>query len=102
VESYQSLFLKAYYPMEFMVAVINNFGGYYNTEFYVNEARRAGARIHPPCANRSQYLTTIEGIDLYLGFIHIKSLENDIAQSIATERERHGDYLNLEDFCERI
>src|SRR6185437_9750277 len=74
VESYQSFFLKAYYPMEFMVAVINNFGGYYNTEFYVNEAKRAGARIHPPCANRSQYLTIIEGIDIYLGFIHVKSL----------------------------
>jgi len=102
VESYQSLFLKAYYPMEFMVAVINNFGGYYNTEFYVNEARRAGARIHPPCANRSQYLTSIEGIDIYLGFIHVKSLENDIAQGITIEREQHGDYLGLEDFCERI
>jgi len=102
VESYQSLFLKAYYPMEFMVAVINNFGGYYNTEFYVNEARRAGARIHPPCVNRSQYLTTIDGIDIYLGFIHVKSLENDIAQDITIEKEQHGYYLGLEDFCERI
>jgi len=102
VESYQSLFLKAYYPLEFMVGVINNFGGYYNTEFYVNEARRAGANIHAPCANRSAYLTLIEGIDIYLGFIHIKSLETTIAQKIPEEREKNGPFTGLEDFCERI
>jgi DNA-directed DNA polymerase III PolC len=102
VESYQSLFLKAYYPMEFMVAVINNFGGYYNTEFYVNEARRAGAHIHPPSVNRSEYLTIIEGIDIFLGFIHVKSLETTIAERIPEERKLHGNYSSLEDFCERI
>jgi len=102
VESYQSLFLKAYYPLEFMVAVINNFGGYYNTEFYVNEARRAGATIHAPCAARSQYLTIIEGTNIYLGFIHIKSLETTIAEGIPQERDKNGPYTSLEDFCERI
>ena len=44
VESYQSLYLKTYYPLEFMVAVINNFGGFYRTEFYVHEARDAVGR----------------------------------------------------------
>ena len=38
VESYQSLFLKAYYPREYMVATINNYGGFYRTELYVHEA----------------------------------------------------------------
>jgi len=102
VESYQSLYLKAYHPLEFMVAVINNFGGYYNTEFYINEARRAGAIIHPPSVNRSQYLTVIDGIDIFLGFIHVKSLETNIAEAIPEERKKHGEYTCLEDFCERI
>src|SRR5690606_15053813 len=44
VESYQSLYLKTYYPKEFMVAVLNNYGGFYNRKVYVNEARRAGAQ----------------------------------------------------------
>ena len=35
VESFQSLYLKTYYPLEFMVGVINNFGGFYQTEYYV-------------------------------------------------------------------
>ena len=39
IESYQSLYLKAHYPLEFMVGVINNFGGFYKTEFYFHEAR---------------------------------------------------------------
>ncbi len=102
VESYQSLFLKAYYPIEFMVAVINNFGGFYNTEFYINEARRAGARVHPPDVNRSTYLTSVEGIDVFLGFIHLKNLEQNIAEAIPKERNLHGPYLSLEDFSERI
>ena len=88
--------------MEFMVGVINNFGGYYNTEFYVNEARRAGANMNAPCANRSEYLTIIEGIDIFLGFIHIKSLETQLAERIPEERKKNGPYLSLDDFCERL
>ena len=43
VESYQTLFLRAYYPLEYMVAVLNNGGGYYRPEYYVHEARMLGA-----------------------------------------------------------
>ncbi len=57
VESYQSLYLKAYFPLEFMVAVINNFGGFYRTEFYVHEARKAGGWMEAPEINESNYLT---------------------------------------------
>nr|MQY80294.1 PHP domain-containing protein [Bacteroidota bacterium] len=39
VESFQSLYLKAHFPLEFMVAVINNFGGFYRTWVYVHEAK---------------------------------------------------------------
>ncbi|MCB0791316.1 MAG: DNA polymerase III subunit alpha, partial [Flavobacteriales bacterium] len=59
VESYQSLYLKAYHPMEFMVAVANNFGGFYHTEFYLHEARRGGAVIEAPCINRSEELCAL-------------------------------------------
>jgi DNA polymerase-3 subunit alpha len=102
VESYQSLFLKAYYPLEFMVGVINNFGGFYQTEFYFHEARISGATIEPPCVNNSHYLTTISGTVVYMGFIHLKSLETKIAQEIASERERHGPFTTLNNFLRRI
>jgi DNA polymerase-3 subunit alpha len=102
VESYQSLFLKAHYPLEFMVGVINNFGGFYKTEFYFHEARMNGAGIEPPCINHSEYLTTIYGDTIYIGFIHLKGLEIKIAKQVAVERERHGNYQSLVNFMNRI
>ncbi len=101
VESYQSLYLKAHYPLEFMVAVINNFGGFYSTWVYVNEARLAGAHIENPCVNHSEHLTTISGTTIWLGFIHIKDLESGAAAAIPHERERGGPYLSLDDFVTR-
>ncbi|MEY4929503.1 MAG: hypothetical protein RI909_227 [Bacteroidota bacterium] len=101
VESYQSLFLKAHYPLEFMVGVINNFGGFYRTEFYFHEARMNGAQIEPPCVNHSDYLTTIEGNQIYIGFIHLKSLETKIGQHIEAERKKKGSYKSLDNFLRR-
>ena len=102
VESYQSLYLKAYFPLEFMVAVINNFGGFYSTEFYLNEARKWGGRILPPCVNKSERLTTIYGREIYVGFVHLKELERATVEGILTERERRGPFADLDDFCSRV
>ncbi|TRX32759.1 DNA polymerase III subunit alpha [Flavobacterium sp. ZT3R18] len=102
VESYQSLYLKVYYPVEFMVAVINNQGGFYRTEVYVHEARMSGATIHNPCVNKSEYETTVYGIDVYLGLMHLEGLETKTAHAIVTEREEHGEFKSLEDFINRI
>jgi error-prone DNA polymerase len=102
VESYQSLFLKAYYPREFMVGVINNFGGFYKTEFYVHEARMSGAKVNAPCVNRSGYMTCIYGDDIYLGFIHMGGLEEKTGNRIPEEREKNGTFRDLADFCRRV
>ena len=80
VVSYQSLFLKTYYPKEFMVAVINNFGGFYSRELYFLELRKTGAIVHLPCVNGSDYNTNIKGDDVHVGFVHIKSLELKIVE----------------------
>ena len=101
VESYQSLYLKTYYPKEFMVAVINNFGGFYSRELYFLELRKTGAQVHAPCVNESDYYTTIRGNDVYTGFIHIKSFQQDMAEIILEERNKNGLYLHLQDFIER-
>ena len=101
VESFQSLYLKTYYPIEFMTAVINNFGGFYTTRVYINEARNAGATIHLPCVNRSNYYTVLYGTDLFLGLIHIKDLESTVAQLIPQERVTNGNYTSLQDFVTR-
>ncbi|MBO9572490.1 MAG: DNA polymerase III subunit alpha, partial [Chitinophagaceae bacterium] len=101
VESFQSLYLKTYFPKEFMVAVINNFGGFYSRELYFIELRKTGANVHLPCINNSDYNTNIKGDDVYVGFIHIKSLEQKWVDIILNERKRFGPFLHLQDFIER-
>lgn len=102
VESYQSLYLKVYYPLEFMVSVINNQGGFYRTEVYIHEARMSGANIQNPCVNNSEYKTRLIGKEIYLGFLVLQSLEIKIAQSISEERDKNGNYTSLENFIKRI
>jgi DNA polymerase-3 subunit alpha len=101
VESFQSLFLKTYYPVEFMVAVINNFGGFYRSWVYFNEAKKAGATLHLPCVNKSGYHTLLYGNDIYVGFVFLKSIEAHWAKTLIEEREQHGMYRNLEDLMMR-
>ncbi|MFA5330008.1 MAG: DNA polymerase III subunit alpha [Prolixibacteraceae bacterium] len=102
VESFQSLFLKAHYPLEFMVAVINNFGGFYRTWVYFNEAQRCGAHIELPCVNKSRNETHITGKTIYTGFVHIQNLEQSIVTEILDERQRNGEFASLSDFIERV
>lgn len=102
VESFQSLYLKAHYPLEFMVAVINNFGGFFPVWVYLNEARRNGAIIELPSVNHSRYTSRISGKVIWMGFVHIKGLESGLAKRISTEKDAHGDYQSLEDFIHRL
>jgi DNA polymerase-3 subunit alpha len=102
VESYQSLYLKAHYPLEYMVAVINNGGGYYSPEFYVHEARMCGATLHAPCVNHSRAETAIYGHDIYLGMGMLLGFEVDSAQAITRSRIQDGPFADFNDFVDRV
>ncbi|MCX7548146.1 DNA polymerase III subunit alpha [Xanthomarina sp. F1114] len=102
VESYQSLFLKCYYPIEFMVAVLNNGGGFYSAEHYLHEAKMQGAQIKLPCINNSDHPNRVKGKDIYLGLGYLKNLETWVIQRVLSERQLHGNFLSLEDFIDRI
>jgi DNA polymerase III alpha subunit len=102
VESYMSLYLKTYYPKEFMVAVINNFGGFYSRELYFLELLKTGGIIKAPCINTSEHYTSITVDDVYVGFIHIKGLQDKLLEKMLDDRKTNGIYLHLQDFIERI
>ncbi|MBB5645755.1 DNA polymerase-3 subunit alpha [Pedobacter cryoconitis] len=101
VESYQSLYLKTYYPIEFMVGVLNNYGGFYTRWLYIHELRKAGAHVNLPCVNKSSAVVSISGTDAYLGLIGVQGLENKFIELIPIERIQNGDFLDLEDFVKR-
>jgi DNA polymerase-3 subunit alpha len=102
VESYQSMFLKCYYPLEFMVAVLNNGGGFYSAEHYIHEARMCGGKIHSPCINQSDHHNTINGTAIFLGFGYLKNVENLVVQRILTERQLYGRFISFDDFIDRV
>ena len=102
VESYQSLYLKAHYPLAFMVAVINNFGGFYKTEFYVHEARKSGGIIEAPCVQHGDYPTTLHGKHIYLGFVHLQGFDERLGVCIAEIRAEGGPFKDLADFVSRV
>jgi len=101
-ESFQSLYLKAHFPLEFMVAVINNFGGFYKTWVYFHEARILGGNILLPCVNHSEIYTCILGKNIYIGFVHVSNLETNFAARIIEERNQNGSYSGIEDFINRL
>ncbi len=101
VESYQSLYLKAYYPLEFITGVINNNGGFYRPEVYINEARILGATIEPPDVNQSEHLTSLQGETIYLGLSQVTHLSNRMKETIPEDRKRNGTYSGLITFLDR-
>ena len=72
------------------------------TKLNVHEARKNGAVIEAPCVNHSAYLTSIKGISIHLGFIHVDSLGQKLAEAFLFEREKNGLYEDLPDFIKSV
>ena len=102
VESYQSLYLKAYYPLEYMVATMNNGGGFYRVELYAHEAFMHGADVQVPCINYSENLCTIYGSTIYIGLGFISELEHTTIEAILSERATHGVFMSFDNFMKRV
>lgn len=101
VESYQCLYLKAYYPIEYMVATINNGGGFYSTELYLHEAKQNGATPMLPCINNSRREFIIQDKKVYIGLARIQSLESDFIQHLLEIRDQDGPFDSLRNFIKR-
>lgn len=102
VESYQALYLKAHYPLEYMVATLNNGGGFYRMELYIHEARLHGAEILMPCVNNSTNECIIKGKTIYLSLGLIAELEKQTVQAIVKERNQNGLFADVYDFTKRV
>lgn len=85
-----------------MVAVLNNGGGFYNVETYLQEIRKCGGTIHAPCINKSDHPNSICGKAIYLGFGYVKELERKVIQQILENRQFFGDFLDFDDFIDRV
>jgi error-prone DNA polymerase len=100
--SFKSAYLRAYYPAEFIAAVVSNQGGYYSAFAYLSEGRRMGLTILPPDINTSEWGYTGSGHTVRVGLMQIKSLHEDLAKQIITERHTNGPYRSLRDVLDRV
>src|SRR5690554_7985464 len=85
-----------------MVATINNFGGYYTTEFYIHEVRRLGAKIEPPCIQNSKWETIIKGKTIYLGFQLIMGIDNKEIVRLLNYRKENGKFNSLDQYLRML
>ena len=100
--SFKSAYLRAHYPAEFIAAVVSNQGGYYSIFAYLSEGRRMGLTILPIDINESDWAYTGSGKTVRVGLMQIKSLQEDLAKRIITERRANGPYRSLWDFLDRV
>ena len=103
--AYRTVYLKAHYPADYLVAFLNSETGYYETRVYVEEARRLGVAILAPDVNRSAVEFTLdresEPPALRVGLGRVKGLTARTRERILEERERGGAFLSLPDFLAR-
>ena len=99
--SYRVAYLKRFYPLEFIASVINNSGGFYGRQTYVDECRRMGFPILPPDVNRSRWEYTVEDGGLRVGLGQLKDARQELVEAIIAERERGGEFPGFRDFLQR-
>ena len=103
VVSYQTAWLKYYYPVEFMAAlmtsVIDNPG---KVAEYIYACRQMGIEILPPDINKGYGSFSVDKGRIRYGLIAIKSIGRPVIESIIKEREERGEFKNLKDFIERL
>jgi len=102
--SYQTAWLKAHYPAEFMAAVLSrNISDIKKITIFMSEARRMGMKVMGPDINESRIkFTVIKGDIIRFGLGAIKGLGEAAASKILDEREQSGPYKDIYDFVERV
>ena len=103
IVSYQTAYLKYYYPVEFMAAlmtsVIDNAG---KVAEYIYTCRQMGIKILPPDINTGEGNFSVSGNNILYGLSAIKSVGRPVIEAIVAEREKNGPFKHLKDFIERL
>jgi len=103
VVSYQTAFLKTYYPPEFMAATLNSFlGNLDKVPEYIDECKKLRIEILKPDINKSYTKFAVYGNQIRFGLGSVKNVGIAAVDSIVAERKKNGEYKSFTDFCERV
>lgn len=102
--SYQTAYLKAHYPAEFMAALLSrNLTDIKKIGFFMDECRRMGAPVKGPDVNRSMARFSVDGEgNIRFGMAGIKGVGQAAVENITTERRANGKFKDIFDFVERV
>ncbi|MCR5584939.1 MAG: DNA polymerase III subunit alpha [Lachnospiraceae bacterium] len=102
VVSYQTAFLKYYYPVEYMAAlmtsIMDNTG---KVTEYMYTCKKMGVSVLPPDVNESGVGFTVGGRSIRYGLSAIKGVGRQVVEDIKAERENNGRFTSLKDFAKR-
>ncbi|HOS02711.1 MAG TPA: DNA polymerase III subunit alpha [Candidatus Hydrogenedentes bacterium] len=101
--AYQTAYLKANYPAEFMAALLTSESGNLDKiGVYVEECRRLNIEVLPPDVNASALGFTVEGGRIRFGMGAIKNAGENAVKAILAERQNNGPFKDIFDFCSRL
>ncbi len=104
IVAYQTAYLKAHYPLEYMAAVLTRYAGKTDEIVrYVSACNRAGMTVLPPDVNTSgRDFTPVAGEGIRFGLEGIRGIGQGVVETIVAERERGGRFASLNEFCNRV
>ncbi len=101
--SYQTAYVKAHYPVEFMAALLSvEKNDLSKVAEYIRDARALGIPVLPPDINRSGFDFKVVGEEILFGLSAVRNVGEGVARAILEERERGGPYRSLGDFLTRL
>jgi len=101
--AYQTAYLKAHYPSEYMSAVLNHAGAIEKITFFMEECKRMGIKVLGPDINESKkgFAVNAQG-EIRFGMAGLKGVGEAAVQSILEEREKKGAYISIYDLAKRV
>lgn len=103
VIAYRTAWLKCYYPVEFMAALLNSFlGSSEKVSQYVHECKSMGIEVLPPDINESDVRFTVINGKVRFGMAAVKNVGEAAVREMIREREKNGPFTGFMDFCERM
>jgi len=103
VVSYQTAWLKAHYPVEYMAALLTSVKNHKdNKPIYLNECRRMGIPVLPPDVNVSEVDFTASGDEIRFGLSAVRGVGDAVVEAITSARDEGGPFEDFRDFCARV
>jgi len=99
--AFQTAYLKAHYPVEFMAALLSLEGDPAKIPYFVDECKSMGIEVIPPNINKSQNEFLVHGKKILFGLRAIKNVGSAAIKAMIEDRNELGEYKTIFDFCSR-